>query len=187
MMARLFAHERAPFTVHEIGCSTGHFGEFLRQHYPQARYSGTDIYAPFVEICRQKFPDGAFFVRDVIAELPTDRYDYVLCTIFNVPGQTPRDEWQTFIWSMLRTMYSMATRGITTNCLTCYYDPGRNRPDLHYQDEKELMDFTVRHLSRHFVLDELGPLYEYAIHIYHPDYIHVRYPHPAFAKYFRPK
>jgi hypothetical protein len=187
MMARLFEHETKPFTVHEIGCSTGHFGQYLCNHYPLAVYSGTDIYQPFVDVCQKKFPSGNFFVRDVIKDPPTERYDYVVCCIFNLPGNTPRDQWQQFIWSMLQAMYSMADRGVSTTFLTTYYDPGRNRPDLHYQDEKEVMDFAVRNLSRHFVLDAIGPLYEYALRVYRPTYIHSLYPQQAFAKYFKPK
>jgi hypothetical protein len=186
MLTRCFYHEVGVFSVHEIGCALGHFGEFLHQHFPQAIFSGSDVYEPFVNECLQRFPQNEFFLRDITEELPQDRYDYiVLCGTFNIPGNTPREQWQQFVFSMLSAMYAMARKGIGTTFLTTYYDPGRNREDLHYQDEKQLMDFTVRDLSRHFELDASGPLYEYALRVYRPEYVHARYPQEAFAKYFR--
>lgn len=188
MLSRLFDHETEPFTVHEIGCSMGDFGDFLRERYPLARFSGSDIYAPFVELCRQRFPDGEFFVRDVSEQLPNDRYDYVVtCGTFNILGASPRAEWQAYIYQMLVAMYALTRRGVGLTFLTIYYDPGRNRADLFYQDEKELMDFAIRNLSRHVVLDAMGPLYEYALRVYRPTYIHSLYQQQAFAKYFKAK
>lgn len=188
MLGRLFAREKEPFTVHEIGCAMGHFGDYLRLFYPLAHFSGSDLYGPFVELCRERFPTSHFFQRDIVEGLPAERYDYVVtCGTFNIPGNAPRDQWQAYIYQMAAAMYALARRGIGMTFLTTYYDPGRDRPDLHYQDEKKLMDFAARQLSRHFVLDEMGPLYEYAIHVYQPDYIQRCYPQPAFAKYFRPK
>jgi cyclopropane fatty-acyl-phospholipid synthase-like methyltransferase len=172
MLGRLFEHEKEPFTVHEIGCSMGDFGDFLRERYPLARFSGSDIYPPFVELCRQRFAEGEFYVRDVSERLPDDRYDYVVtCGTFNILGESPRAEWQAYIYQMLDAMYALARRGIGLTFLTTYYDPGRNRADLFYQDEKELMDFATRNLSRHFMLDEMGPLYEYSLRVYRPEYV----------------
>jgi hypothetical protein len=188
MLGRLFDREAQPFTVHEIGCSMGHFGDFLRERYPLAIFSGSDIYGPFVELCRERFSKNEFFLRDITAELPNDRYDYVVtCGTFNIAGDAPRDEWQASIYRMATAMYALAQRGIGLTFLTNYYDPGYAREDLFYQDEKALMDFTVRNLSRHFELDEMGPLYEYGLRVYRPEYVHTLYPQPAFAKYFRQK
>jgi hypothetical protein len=186
LLARLFEHETQPFTVHEIGCSVGHFGDYLRERYPLAVFSGSDIYPPFVDACRQKFGEDKFFLRDISQALPEDRYDYVVCCgLFNVPGSNLPAEWQRFMHSMLSSMYGLAKKGIGTTYLTTYYDPGKNRPDLNYQDEKELLDFAVRKLSRHFALVATGPLYEYALHLYRPEYVRACHPQPSFSKYFR--
>lgn len=60
-------------------------------------------------------------------------------------------------------------------------------PSCFIRIEKQLMDFTVRELSRHFEFDELGPLYEYALRVYRLEYIRALYPQDAFAKYFKNK
>jgi hypothetical protein len=186
MLARCFSHEMEAFSVHEIGCALGHFGEFLRESFPQAVFSASDIYEPFVNTCRDRFPDREFYLRDITEELPEDRYDYVvICGTFNIPGSVPRDQWQQFVFCMLSAMYAMAVKGIGATFLTTYYDPGRNREDLYYQDEKRLMDLAVRNLSRHFELDSMGPLYEYAFRVYRPEYVRTLYPQMAFGKYFK--
>lgn len=185
LLAGVFAHETEPFTVHEIGCAMGHFGEFLRQRYPLARFSGSDVYPPFVDMCRTKFPGGQFFLRDITSEAVESRYDYVVNCMFNCPGETPRPEWQSFVYGMLEAMYRLADRGVAATCLTTYFDPGRESPDLHYQDEKAMLDFAVRRLSRHVVLDMSAPLYEYAVRVYRPSYVRSRHPEPQLAKYFK--
>jgi hypothetical protein len=186
MVARCFARETEPFTVHEIGCALGHFGEYLRTRFPLARFSGSDIYAPFVDACRLRFPQSEFFLRDITETPAGERYDYVvLVGTFNIPGAAPRDRWQAFVYAMLRAMYAMAVKGIGVTFLTGYSDPGREDPDHFYQDEKQATDFAMRHLSRHLELDGLGPLYEYALRVYRPEYVRTLYRQEGFAKYFR--
>lgn len=186
MLSRCFTAETSGFTVHEIGSALGHFGDYLCHRFPGAVFSGSDIFRPFVDVCSKRFPEGKFFLRDISENLPDDRYDYlVLCGTFNIPGAAPRDQWQSFVYSMLKAMYAMARKGVGATFLTTYYDPGHERPDLFYQDEKQLMDFTVRNLSRHFELDEFGPLYEYALRVYRPEYVQACYCQEAFAKYFK--
>lgn len=185
MLGKLFAREAAPFTVHEIGCSVGHFGDYLQEHFPLATYSGSDIYFPFVEKCRERFPGREFLLRDVTESLPDDRYDYVVtCGTFNIAGNAPRDQWQAAIYKMAAAMYALATKGMGMTFLTIYHDPTRRRADLFYQDERSLMDFVVNRLSRHFELDEIGPLYEYGLRVFRPEHIRSFHREPQFAKYF---
>jgi hypothetical protein len=122
-----------------------------------------------------------------VESLPEDRYDYVvLFGTFNVAGDSPRDVWQSYIYSMLAAMYGLCLKGCGMTFLTTYYDPGFDRAELHYQDEKALMDYTVRNLSRHFAIDASGPLYEYSLRIYRPEYVHTLYTEAAFERYFKP-
>jgi hypothetical protein len=186
ILARCFERETEAFTVHEIGCALGHFGGFLQEYFPLARFSGSEIYEPFVEECRKRFPQGEFHNRDITEELPADRYDFVVIAgTFNIPGNAPRDEWKFFISSMLSAMYAMSKKGIGATFLTGYSDPGYERPDMFYQDEKLLFDFAMRNLSRHVEIDEFGPLYEYGLRVYRPEYVRRLYSQRAFDRYFR--
>jgi hypothetical protein len=65
MVTRCFERETATFSVHEIGCALGHFGIFLQERFPLATFSGSEIYEPFVDQCRLRFPQSKFFLRDI--------------------------------------------------------------------------------------------------------------------------
>jgi hypothetical protein len=185
-VSRCFSRETGTFSVHEIGCALGHFGGYLRERYPRAVFSGSDVSQTFVDACRARFPGGEFHVRDITSELPEDRYDYVVTAgTFDILGTTPHDEWQSFIYAMLAAMYAIARKGIGATFLTGYSDPGRERPDMFYQDEKTVLDWAKRNLSRHVEIDGSGPLYEYGLRVYRPEYVRALFPQSAFDRYFR--
>jgi len=185
-MERLWEHEAGPYLVHEIGCGLGHMGEYIRRQHPLATYSGTDVLDEFVEHCRKTFTPGPFFNRDVIRHPPADRYDFVVLSgTFNGRLETSPAEWQTFIHDMMAAMYRMCTKAIGVNFLTSYADPEFMKGYLHYQPEADIFDYSMRNLSRHVELDMGGPLYEYTLRIYRPEYVRQLYPTPPFDRYFR--
>ena len=184
-IAKCFERESGSFRVHDIGCGLGHFGEFLKDRFEQAIYSGSEICEEFVEACRVRFPDHSFQLRNVATQLPDDRYDYVIaCGTFNNRLGVSRNEWQNFVFSTLRAMYAMSTRGIAADFLTTYHDPEYARKDLHYQDEKQLMDFVASELSRHAEFDMSGPLYEYTMRAYRPELVRALHRGAEFDRYF---
>jgi hypothetical protein len=187
LLARCFEREAKSFTVHEIGCSLGHFGDYLNERYPLAVFSGSDIIPEFVDKCRKRFPNSEFFLRDITEHLPTDKYDYVImgAGTFNINGSVAVSEWQEFVYCMMLSMFNMAKKGIATTFLTGYSDPGKARKDMFYQDEKAIIDFVKQKLSRHIEIFGAGPLYEYGIAIYRPEWIRSLYKHTAFDRYFK--
>ncbi|QSQ13517.1 class I SAM-dependent methyltransferase [Myxococcus landrumensis] len=185
-LARVFEGESGPFSVHEIGCGLGHFGEYLQQHHAQARYSGSDVHPSFTEACARKFPQGTFHTRDIVAALPPERYDYLtLSGTFNVRLSASPEEWRGFVEGMLGAMYALCTKGFSVNFLTTFHDPEYTREDLYYQPPGALLDFVVGKLSRFWELDAAGPLYEYTLRVYHPEYVRTRHADDAFTRYFR--
>jgi SAM-dependent methyltransferase len=185
-IARMFDRQNGPFTVHEIGCGLGHFGGFLAAHHPRALYSGSDIVPEFVESCRQRFPGGEFFERDIAAAPLDRRYDYVaLSGTFNARLVTPAAQWDAFIKCMLDAMYALCTRAFAVNFLTGRADPALMQEHLHYQGEAAVIDHIVSRLSRHYELDHAGPLFEFTVRVYRPTHVRSLYPEDSFAKYFR--
>ncbi|WP_338864182.1 class I SAM-dependent methyltransferase [Myxococcus stipitatus] len=185
-LARLFEGESGPISVHEIGCGLGHFGEFLQQHHPKALFSGSDIHPSFTESCARKFPQGTFHSRNVVEVLPPERYDFLtLSGTFNVPLSASPEAWQGFVEGMLGAMYAMCTKGFAVNFLTTFHDPEFTRKELYYQPPGELLNFVVGKLSRFWELDAAGPLYEYTLRVYRPEYVRARHTDEAFTRYFR--
>ncbi|MEI7437213.1 MAG: class I SAM-dependent methyltransferase [bacterium] len=180
-LTRLFDHETEPFSLHEIGCGLGDLGVYLKARSMPVEYSGSDVVSDFVEASRQRHPEGQFHVRDLTNAAPGETYDYLtLSGTFN-----PRFEGvETFSRDMLCTMYAMCRRGMAVNFLTSYADPERMRPDLHYADPLKWFDFASRTLSRHVEIDAAGPLFEFTMRIFRPEYVQKRYASPTFDKYF---
>ncbi len=184
-LARLFDGEAAPFTVHEIGCGLGHFGEFLATQHPGASYSGSDIVDDFVATCRRKFPGGTFHVRDVTALLPDDRHDFVTMSgTLNPRLSVDEPAWRTHVASLLGAMYAMCRRGCAANFLTAYCDRSQMRPELHYEDPARLLELVTRTLSRHVEIDAGGPLYEFTVRVTRPEHVRQRYRGAEFDRYF---
>jgi len=185
-LSRAFDREQDSFTVHDIGAGLGDFGRFLRERFPRAEYSGSEVCDEFLEVCRRRFPRNRFMLRDVSAELPPERYDFVTQSgLFNGRLSTPVERWQQVVFDMLRAMYAMARKGIAANFLTTYCDPERMRAELHYQHPQPIIEFVSRQLSRHWELDAAGPLYEYTLRVYRPEYVRERYAASAFSRYFK--
>ncbi|MDH3629361.1 MAG: class I SAM-dependent methyltransferase [Acidobacteriota bacterium] len=180
-----FADMKEPFSVHEVGCGLGHYGDYLKRHHPLATYSGSDIIETFVDHCRERFPDDTFHHRDLVADNVAERYDWVMLSgLFNLKLAQPRDVWQDFVWQMLTEMYRLCRHGIGCNFVTSYVDEGRERSEIFYQDPRTLIDFATRHLSRHVEYDGAGPLYDYTVRIYRPEHIRRDYADAAFDHYF---
>jgi len=184
-LGRAFRFETERFSVHEIGCGFGDFGVYLSRSFPRAVYSGSEICEEFHKVCRRRFPEGEFHLRDVSSSAPTERYDFVTQSgLFNGRfGATP-EEWQSFVERMLETMFGMARKGISVNFLSTHGDAGLRQPELHYQSPQAAIDFVVEHLSRHYSIDAGGPLYEFTLHVYRPEYLRESYPDEAFGRYF---
>lgn len=184
-LAMSFVSEQGSFDVHDVGCGLGHFGDFLTERWPDARYSGSEICAEFVDLCRQRMPEAEFAVRNLADETPSDRYDWVVaCGIFNNRLDVEKEDWQEFVYSMLQSMFTMAKKGIAVDFLTTYHDSQLSRSDLHYQDEKALLDFVNSQLSRHYELDMSGPLYEYTLRIYRSEHVRALHGGRELERYF---
>ncbi|MCP3980517.1 MAG: class I SAM-dependent methyltransferase [bacterium] len=184
-LGRVFDHEHTSFHVHEIGCGFGDMGQFLAERHAAAQYSGSEVCDEFVEVCRQRFPQGEFFLRDITAEPPPERYDYVTQSgTLNGRFGATEDDWRRFVFSMLDSMYALCRRGIASNFLTTYSDPALQNPELQYHDPAEILDYAHKKLSRHCEIDAAGPLYEFTLRVYRPEYVRARYAGTTFDRYF---
>jgi hypothetical protein len=185
-LAKVFDGATSAFTVHEVGCGMGHFGEYLRAHHPVAEYSGSDIHPAFTEACRQKFPGARFETRDIEGGAADSRADYVtLSGTFNPRLSASEDAWRSFVQDTLRAMYAMCTRGIAVNFLTSFSDPERMDAQLHYQSPSVLLEFVTSELSRFWSLDAGGPLYEFTLCVHRPEHVRALHPASEFDRYFK--
>jgi hypothetical protein len=184
-LARTFHQQPGAFSVHEVGCGLGHFGEYLETRYPRATYSGTDVCPEFVDACRRKFPGAAFYLRDFRKHDEREQFDFVVLSgTFNPRLGAAPAEWLAFIDGMIHRMFNCCRCGIAVNFLSPYCDADRRDEALHYEDPWRTTAWVIRDLSRHVELDWGGPLFEFTLRIYRPEYARQLYPEAEFDRYF---
>ncbi len=188
VLAELFRYETcADFSVHEAGCGLAHFNEFLQAHGPRCAYSGSDIYEPFIEASRAKFPDSRFVLQDMSVALDQIHPDargsdyYVVSGTFNPINDCDLAEWKAFIFRMLTNMFALAGKGIAFNLLTTYVDYRDDR--LYYADPKRFYDWCKTNLSRFVSVISDYPLYEFSMLVYKPTFVRSLHPQ-EFERYF---
>jgi SAM-dependent methyltransferase len=145
-IAQAFDQERGPFTVYEVGCGLGHLRDFLREHFPNASYSGADINPKMVERALQRDSSLAVEHRDIVND-PPPQADYVVASgIFNLRMQHTDEAWETIVRSVLKAMYATAKRGIAANFLSSHVD--WKREIAYHQDPARTLQFALTELSR---------------------------------------
>lgn len=157
--------------VLDLGCGTGDLLRYLRSKRDfRGEYVGYDITPDMVQAARERFSGDArarFEHRDIVAEAPTERFDYAFVSgIFNNQiGQT--QEW---VQDILRKIAACTSMGIAFNGLSRYVD--YCDPGLYYMVPEDIFRFCKEQLSprvtlRHDYEIKPGVLpYEFAVYVY---------------------
>lgn len=175
-ISELFKYEGSKyFTVHEVGCGLAHFHDYLVKAECNAIYSGSDIVPEFLDCCREKYPELVFYTQNI-----SNDYDkindgmkwkdyYCLSGTFNSKGDILTKNWEAFINKSIKNMFRMANKGICFNFLTKYAEFFDEK--LYYADPKEIMDWSIKNLSRFVAISQDTPLYEFIVYVYKDDFI----------------
>lgn len=177
------------FSVHEIGCGLGHFGEYLKIKFPNVSYSGSDIVNQMIEVCKKKFPSQHFVCTSIIDSIKKLKriiggYDYYcLSGTFHTKLDNSIEKWEEFVLKSIRNMFDLAKKGIAFNFLTSYstfYDKS-----LYYCDPCVIFNWCMKNLSRFIAIRHDIPLYEFTVFVYKESFIKDKYYEPEFQKYFK--
>ena len=174
------------FTLHDVGFGLGHFWEYVKNRYPDKNieYSGSEVTEKFQHYCQEKYPESKFYLRDIAEGPAEDKYDYVVFggTFNLIAGNSP-EEFQEYVFSVLRNAFAMCKRGLIFNLITSYVEYRYDR--LFYCDLGELINFVAKDLSRFFSLQHDYPLYEHTVCVYREAHIASQYPEEEFHKYYK--
>ncbi len=174
------------FSLHDVGMGLGHYHEYLLQKFPEKniQYSGSEVVEDFYTFCKEKYPDRQFYLRDLSASAPDDRYDYLVFggTFYHMCG-IPRKDWEKYIFKMIRNAFTMAKKGIAFNFITEFCD--FYEKELYYCNIQKLLNFITDDLSRFFIIDHAYPLYELTMYVYKEAIVKDRYPEQDFQKYYK--
>ena len=167
VMLDVIRREDKVVSLLDLGCGAAHLLDYLRQADIQnLTYTGLDISADFVRLCRQKYPTQTFIQADILTTpdaLPESDY-IVMNGLFTEKRELSYD--QMFVWmtEMLHQAFSKARKGIAFNLMSKLVD--WERDDLFHVPFDELATIINSQLSRFFVFRHDYGLYEYTAYVY---------------------
>ncbi len=171
-------------TMHDVGCGICDLYQYMKQLHIPAKYSGTDIIAEMKALAFKKHPEVVFHVRDILDDNSNEKYDFLtLSGTFNLPGKTDKDQWRIFTREMVTKMYSLANYGISFNFLTSHAD--FHNKEMFYESPEDILDFCVKNLSRHVIIDHTYPIFEFTVTVYTPEYLKRKYTDKRLQKYIK--
>jgi SAM-dependent methyltransferase len=71
-LGRTFGGSNQPLRLLDVGCGTGDFARDFKQAFPRGEYTGLDISAVGIELCRQTVPEATFVVQDLVNDASVD-------------------------------------------------------------------------------------------------------------------
>ncbi len=145
-VTRVFAHEKRPFTVYDVGCGLGSLYDFLKADNRLARYYGCDINPRMIERARRRHRELAVDCRDILLAPPRQRYDYVLASgTFNLRMNTSKRAWKTYVERMLCALYKIARHGMAVGFLSTA--ARHEEPYEFHENPARILDFVQTAIS----------------------------------------
>ena len=146
----------------DVGCGFGHMLDYLRAWDINVRYTGIDIFPPFIEIAKQRHPGADFRVLNILDQHPEERWDWVfLVGAFNVAPE--KVNWWSYIQKMIQRMFDLCTQGIAIDFLSSYVDFQKEKA-FHAHPEK-VFSFA-KTLTKRVSLRHDYMAYEFTVYLY---------------------
>jgi len=178
----LMANMSGQFSVCDVGAGVADFHHFLLNKEIPHSYTGVEIVQEMIDAVHADNPEIRILNRDILEEGFDEEFDFLVANgVFNFPGQTSVEEWESFVFSMIEKMYRLARVGVSFNALTTYST--FQDLDLYYLDPSVVLEFVQRSLGRHCEIRMSSPLFEVTYTVFKPESIKRRYPQAEFQKY----
>lgn len=174
MIAPLKPYLNTSFTIHDVGSGLADLHQFLNEYGYQHDYSGTEIVPGMIDASQKRFPEVTIF-GDAITDRDTTKesYNFVVASgVFNLKANQSIDTWKSYVLENLKRMWEMATCGISFNLLTTQNT--FEDETLFYAHPSEILSFCSS-LSRHIVIDQSYPLYEFNATVLRSETLFERY------------
>jgi SAM-dependent methyltransferase len=136
-------HER---TVLDIGCGLADFYEYLMRDATTTpkSYTGVDINPDLVGVCRDRFPNAEFEVRNILREpFGEERWDVVtLFGLLNLRFSEFSNE--DYARQFIAEAFRLCDESLVVDMLSNRYDPAYTQEDfVYYYDPAKMLDFAL--------------------------------------------
>jgi SAM-dependent methyltransferase len=149
-------------SVLDLGCGFGDFYQYLKDQGIQVDYTGIDICPPFIEACRQRFPEAHFKVADIQKDDLGRRFDYIVCSqVYNNKLQKENNE--EVMRDVIRKGFALCDIAFAVDMITKYVDYQEEK--LHYYSPEEIFAFC-KGLTKRVMLRHDYPLFEFMVCLY---------------------
>ncbi len=160
-------HEYRKCTLLDFGCGAAHLLDFIQLNkFEHIIYTGLDISAKYISLCRKKFPEGNFIRKDILED--TDDipdFDYIIMNgVFTEKRELSFPEMYSYFKKVILSLYKKANTGMAFNVMSKQVD--WERDDLFHLPLDLLAEFLTKKVTRHFVIRNDYGLYEYTIYLF---------------------
>ncbi|MFH1282522.1 MAG: class I SAM-dependent methyltransferase [bacterium] len=146
----------------DVGCGLGDFYQYLLDKGIKLEYTGIDICPAFIDVCKQRFPNGTFLVADIQTDTLGKHYDYIISSqTYN--NKLEKEDNMTVVHDVLKKCYSVCKKALAFDFITSYVDYKEER--LYYYSPEKIFTFCKQITKRVALLHDY-PLYEFAIFLY---------------------
>jgi len=171
------------FSICDVGSGVCDLHKYLKDLGVEHSYTGIEIVPEMVSRARELHTTARVLNLDFLDNSFDECFDFVVLSgTFNLPGQTPADQWEQFIFDMITQMYDRAKIGIAFNALTTY--TSFRSDQLFYLEPERVLSFIQSRLSRFCALNSAYPLFEVTYTVFKPEGVREVFPDLEFQKYF---
>lgn len=147
-------------SILDLGCGLGNLVDYLSEKDWKGDYTGWDLSDKMVKICRDRFPDMAFDVMDILNYDGEKRFDVVVASgLFCVPLSD-----ETRYHKTIEKMFSLCREAIAFNLISTYVNFQEDH--LRYTSPDEIFDFCKKNLTRYVALRHDYMPFDYAVYAY---------------------
>lgn len=149
-------------SILDVGCGFADYYQYLKERKLKVDYTGYDICPDFIEICRKKFPEARFEVKDIQVEPVDQKFDYVVSSqTFN--NRLLKEDNETLIKDIIKKAYELSNIGMAIDMLSTYVD--FREEHLYYYNPERIFGFC-KSITKRVLLRHDYPLFEFTIYLY---------------------
>ncbi len=151
-------------SVLDVGCGFADFYQYLNDNGVDVNYTGYDINPDFIKLCKEKYPEADFAVRDIQVDKIEGEFDFIIVSqVYN--NKLSFDNNELVIRDVIEKLYNLLSDrgGIAIDMLTNYVDFKEER--LHYYSPEEIFKYA-KTLTKRVVIRHDYPLYEFTLYLY---------------------
>ncbi len=171
------------FSICDLGSGLCHLHEYLIENNVIHNYTGIEIVSEMNDFVQNKFDNISILNVDFLDVNFKDNFDFiVLSGTLNLKGNISNEEWEHYVFEVIKKMFALSNYAISFYLLTSYSTFSKD--ELFYISPERIIDFIQNNLSRFYQISTSYPLYEFTVTVIKKDVIQANYVHNDFKKYF---